>query len=146
MKLSTILFVSLLFAATLNAAPQPYAVNGLTTNILTLENETSSPKLLVVKFHADWCGSCRTLGTVITDLTNKLDGKSILFTELDFTNHSKKHQSLLLGAALGLDKVIASNNGTGFILVIDSETKEVKAKLNKTQSVKEMSKIITDLL
>jgi thiol:disulfide interchange protein len=52
-------------------------------------NITNNPILLVIKFHADWCDSCRVMGGVLTDLTNKLDGKSILFTELDITNNSK---------------------------------------------------------
>lgn len=104
------------------------------------------PKLMVVKFHADWCGSCKTLGPAITDLTNKLDGKPVLFTELNFTNTTTKNQTLLLASALGLEKVVQSNSGTGFILVIDTKTKEIKAKLDKTQSVKEMGKIISGLL
>lgn len=106
----------------------------------------ASPKLMVVKFHADWCGSCRALGPAITDLSNKLDGQAVLFTELDFTNITAKNQTLLLAGALGIEEVVKNNNGTGFILIIDGATKKVLAKLDKTQSVKEMSKIISNLL
>ncbi len=105
-----------------------------------------APQLMVVKFHADWCGSCRALGPALTDLSNKLDGQAVLFTELDMTNQTRKHQSLLLASALGLSEVVTQNPGTGFMLVIDGKTKEVKAKLDKTQSVKEMAKVITGLL
>ncbi len=108
--------------------------------------ENVQPKLLVVKFHADWCGSCRALGPVLTDLTNKLDGKPVLFTKLDFTNNSEKHQSNLLASALGIEKIVKENYGTGFLLVIDTKTKEIKAKLTKTQTVKEMAKEINTLL
>jgi thiol-disulfide isomerase/thioredoxin len=108
--------------------------------------ENVKPKLLVVKFHADWCGSCRALGPVLTDLTNKLDGKPVLFTKLDFTNNSEKHQSNLLASALGIEKIVKENYGTGFLLVIDTKTKEIKAKLTKTQTVKEMAKEINTLL
>ncbi len=108
--------------------------------------ENVQPKLLVVKFHADWCGSCRALGPVLTDLTNKLDGKPVLFTKLDFTNNSEKHQSNLLASALGIEKIVKENNGTGFLLVIDSKTKEIKAKLTKTQTVKEMAREINAFL
>jgi len=146
-NLLMVLFLSLIFAFTVNCTASQ---NGNSVvNVLTETNGTAkatAPDLLVVKFHADWCGSCRALGPAITDLTNKLDGQAVLFTELDFTNNSKKHQSILLASALGLDEVVANNKGTGFILVIDSKTKEISAKLDKTQSVKEMSKIISGLL
>ena len=108
--------------------------------------EDSQPKLLVVKFHADWCGSCKALGPVLTDLTNKLDGKPILFVELDFTNNTKKQQTNLLASALGIDKIVAENGGTGFLLVIDGKTKAVKTKFTKTQTVKEMANEINSLL
>jgi thiol-disulfide isomerase/thioredoxin len=108
--------------------------------------ENSQPELMVVKFHADWCGSCRVLGPVLTDLTNKLDGKPVLFVKLDFTNNTSKHQTKLLASSLGIEKIVAQNNGTGFLLVVDSKTKEVKAKLTKEKSVKEMTNEINSLL
>jgi thiol-disulfide isomerase/thioredoxin len=74
--------------------------------------ENTQPELMVVKFHADWCGSCRTLGPVLTDLTNKLDGKPVLFVKLDFTNNTSKHQTKLLASSLGIEKIVAQNNST----------------------------------
>ena len=108
--------------------------------------EIEKPELLIVKFHADWCGSCKAIGPALEDLANKLDGKAILFVELDFTNNSTKHQSNMLASALGIEEVVSTNNGTGFILVIDSKTKEVEAKLTKLQTTKEMGNKIVSLL
>lgn len=135
---ATIAFVFLLFCAVQGAAyAQLHASHGV---------QSSEPKLMVVKFHADWCGSCKAMGSVVTDLTNKLDGEPVLFTELDFTNNSTKHQSLLLASALGIEKALTDNKGTGFLLVIDTKSKQVKAKLTKTQSVKDMTKAIAGML
>lgn len=104
--------------------------------------QSTQPKLMIVKFHADWCGSCRAMGPVLEDLTNKLDGTPVLFVELDFTNNTTRHQANLLANALGIGEIVKNNNATGFLLVIDSKTKEVKAKLTKEQTVKEMVLII----
>ena len=147
LSLPILLFLSVLFSLNANALPQKSGYMTEEKMASKAGNElSSSPKLLVIKFHADWCGSCKALGPVLTDLTNKLDGKPVLFTELDFTNQSKKHQALLLASALGVDKIVAKNPGTGFLLVVDSKTKKVKATLNKKHSVKEMAEIITGLL
>lgn len=114
--------------------------------IVGISQDIPKPEVLVVKFHADWCGSCKALGPALEDLSNKLDGNSVLFVELDFTNNTTRHQSNLLASALGIDEIVAQNNATGFLLVIDSETKDVKTKLTKTQSVKEMATAITSYL
>ncbi|MBL4707700.1 MAG: hypothetical protein JKY48_04590 [Flavobacteriales bacterium] len=119
-------------------------VTFIPTKSFSQKNEYSD--LLVVKFHADWCGSCKAIGSALEDLTNKLDGKAALFLELDFTNNTTRHQSNMMASALGIEKIVLENNGTGFILVIDSKTKEVKAKLTKAQSAKEMGSQISSLL
>jgi|SaaInl0LU_22_DNA_1037365.scaffolds.fasta_scaffold04735_3 thiol-disulfide isomerase/thioredoxin len=112
----------------------------------SFSQEIAKPELLIVKFHADWCGSCKAIGPALEDLANKLDGKATLFVELNFTNNTTKHQSNMLASALGIEKIVSSNSGTGFVLVIDSKTKEVKAKFTKLQTTKEMGKKITSLL
>jgi len=121
------------------------AMSFIPSKAIAQDNNTET-ELMVVKFHADWCGSCRALGPVLTDLTNKLDGKPVLFINLDFTNNTTKHQSKLLASSLGIRSIVDHNNATGFLLVIDSKTKEVKAKLTKNHSVKEMAAEINSLL
>ncbi len=83
------------------------------------------PKLIALKFHADWCGSCKAMGPVFSDLQNKLDGKPVLFYQLDFTNNTTKHQAYLMASALDVDSVVNENPGTGFILLIDAKSKKV---------------------
>ncbi|MEM6261221.1 MAG: thioredoxin domain-containing protein [Bacteroidota bacterium] len=111
------------------------------------ETVIPEPNVYVVKFHADWCGSCRALGPVLEDLTNKLDGKPVLFVELDFTNQTTRHQANLLASGLGIGKHVAeSGYSTGYILVIDPDTKEVKKKLTKDLSMKQMAAAIQTYL
>ena len=113
---------------------------------IVFAQDTPEPEVLVVKFHADWCSSCKTIGPAFSDLSEKLDDQSILFIELDFTDNSTRHQANLLSSALGIDRIVAENNATGFLLVIDAETKEVKKKLTKVQSVEEMTNAIASYL
>jgi len=108
----------------------------LQTGFSQKSKEIEAPKLIVVKFHADWCRICHAMGPVFEDLQNKMDGKNILFIKLDFTNNQTKHQANMLGATLGISSVLKANyRRTGFILIIDPKTKKVLQKLTKDDDV-----------
>lgn len=98
----------------------------------------AQPDLLAVKFHADWCGSCKKMGSVFEDLRNKYDGKSVLFVTLDLTNGTTRAQAEFLAAALGFGDVYAQNSGTGFILLLDGKSRHQVAKLTADQNIKVM--------
>lgn len=99
----------------------------------------AEPKLIAAKFHADWCGSCKTIAPTHNELISKFSSEDVLFITFDKTDEATSNQSMLLAQALGIDEVYKSNEKTGFILLIDPQTKEVQGKLTKTQSVDEMS-------
>jgi len=113
---------------------------------VTIENAVDQPKLIVVAFHADWCPPCKVLGPKLTDALGEFTDKPVLFTKLDLTNDDTKYKSSLLASALGVYDVTSTTQGTGFALVLDAETKEVKAKLTKKHSAEEMAEVITKLL
>jgi len=111
------------------------------------KNDITPPKLIAVKFHADWCSVCRTMGPVFEDLQNKMDGSNVLFVKLDFTNNQTRHQANLLGAELGLSNILKQNyKRTGFVLVIDANTKKVLKKLTVDDDVYSMETKIKTLL
>jgi thiol-disulfide isomerase/thioredoxin len=111
------------------------------------KSSDDGPKLIAVKFHADWCGSCKAMGPILTDLTNKFDGTPVLFLEFDLTNQSSKNQAKLHAAALGLDRLWKENSGsTGKIYLVDPASKQSVAKLDKTHTIKDMSAKIKEAL
>lgn len=99
----------------------------------------TTPKILAVKFHADWCGSCKKLTPLFKDLENKFDGKNVLFVNLDFTNQTRKNRSLLLASGLNIGHIVEKNKGTGFVLLIDGKDKKILQKLTKKDAFKKMS-------
>jgi len=104
------------------------------------------PQIVAVKFHGDWCGSCRKMGSAFIDLQNKLDGSPILFVQLDLTNNTTKHQAVLLASTLGLSKAYTENPGTGFVLLIDAQSKKVVKRLTADMTFKQVAAEITTLI
>ena len=102
------------------------------------------PSVIAVKFHADWCGSCKAMGPVFEDLTNKFDGKPILFITLNMTNTTTRHQAEYLAAALGQENHWARlKSKTGIILLVDGFHKSELATLTAKQNIKEMGAELT---
>ena len=62
----------------------------------------ASPKIIALKFHADWCGFCKAMGPIFTDLQNKSDGKPVLFhAGFDEPNHPSSGRVACLGTGSG---------------------------------------------
>ena len=112
----------------------------------SLQADANEPQVIAVKLHADWCGSCKKMGTAFEDLSNKFDGKPVLFVTLDRTNNTTRHQSDLLASAIGAGKIAADNPGTGYVLLLDGKSRKVLGKLTADLSVKEMGKKLQGVL
>ena len=97
--------------------------------------ETEQPEVLGVLFYADWCGSCKVLDPEIQKARGKsnLDHEPVLFVRLDLTDATQRYQAGLMASSLGLGDFYEKNAGaTGFMLLVDAETKEVISMLTKT--------------
>ncbi|GEM_PF-650487 len=130
-------------------SPQPWKLpmNILRLLIVSLSLAAASlsaaeAELVVLKFHADWCGSCKTMGPVLEDLQNKFDGKAVLFLEFDRTNRSTEHQAMLLADVMDISPLYSEQKGTGYLLLVDAESGKVLDRFTKADTLKEMSKRI----
>lgn len=98
-----------------------------------------APQIIAVKFHADWCGYCKAMGSAFEELQAKHDAQPVLYVTLDQTREFNRRQSKFLAHALGLDDVWSEHGGkTGFVLLIDGKTRVVVAKLTHEQNLKQM--------
>jgi len=103
---------------------------------------SQKPEVIGVLFYADWCGSCKVLDPAIEKARGKsdLDNNPILFVRLDLTNATTRHQSELMAQTLGMGDFYEKNAGkTGFMLLVDADTKEVISTLTKAVDANEIS-------
>lgn len=132
---STLLILTVAFAGFGLSAPQ----NSRPTM------QDNGPAIIAIKFHADWCGSCKAMGPVFEELQAKYDQQPVLFVEFDQTREFNRRQSQYLADALDLGDVWDEHGGkTGFVLLIDAETKKVIERLGYERSLKEMGASLMD--
>ena len=106
-----------------------------------------APALYAVAFHADWCGSCKVLGSNVVKARGKsdLDSQNVLFVKLDLTNKATRDQSSLMASALGIKDFYEENNGkTGFVLLVNSKTGEAVGKLTKDMDSGQITTMIQE--
>lgn len=114
------------------------------SNVFSQEKE--SPTLYAVMFSADDCGDTKLMAPKVKDLQKELAGKKVEFVKFDLSTNESKEKTQDLANKLGLSNVLASNEGTGFVVLVDAKTKEEKAILTAKQSLDEMVAIVTNNL
>ena len=110
------------------------------------EDEKSETKLLALTFTSDHCSACKKLKPEVMALQPKLEGKSVEWVMFDFTSESTKVASKVKAAELGVADIYNKNQATGFVLLVDAESKETVAKLTSRQTSNEMYKIVVEKL
>ena len=104
--------------------------------------EKESPTLYAVMFYAGDCDDSKSMLPEVKDLQNELEGKKVDFVYFDFSTNESKEKTQDLANKLGLNDVLAGNQGTGFVVLVDVKSKEEKAILTTKQSLDEMLAIV----
>lgn len=95
-------------------------------------------KLYALTFHADYCGACKKLKPNVMELQTKTEGDAVEWVKFDFTSAESKAKSEKLASELGVADIYKDNQSTGFVLLVDADTKEKVGKLTSRQSSDEM--------
>lgn len=105
-----------------------------------------STKLYALTFHADYCGACKKLKPNVMELQTKTEGESVEWVSFDFTSAESKEKSKELATELGVADLYKENQATGFVLLVNADTKEKVGKLTSKQSSDEMYQTIQNIL
>lgn len=133
--------LGILMFLTLPASAQPEDTQ---TQAQTQEPLT---KIMAITFHADWCNSCKILNPMIKEARSRadLDDKGILFITLDLTNETRRAQAKMMAETLGISDFYARNdNKTGFMLVVDTKTRQALGKITKEIEPTNIEKILLE--
>ncbi len=101
--------------------------------------QEGAPKIIGLLMYADWCQSCKVLEPKLNKMKKDFDGKGIFFTRLNMTDEFTIYQSSLYASWVGFEEIFKENEGrTGYMLLIDPNSKKVLGKLVKTQTPDEI--------
>ena len=97
--------------------------------------QTDDPRVIALVFYADWCGSCKALDPRLDAVRAHSDLRTVSFVTLDQTNAEARRQSAGLAETGGYEAVYRANEGkTGFVLLLNAETKQVIGTLTVADS------------
>ena len=110
-------------------------------------SEKNQPKIMIVKFHAEWCGTCTRLEPTLVELKEKFEKKPIQWVVLDLTDEKTQSKAAYLAESLGISNHLQENGRkTGSLRVLNASTKELISTLTKKMNKDEMALAISKAL
>lgn len=124
-----------------------FMLAGMTQRACAQSSANSKPEIIAVKMHADWCGKCQKMAPILQKVKPKFAGGDVLFVRFDMTDTFTTEQSKLMADQMGLSDLFAKHKRrTGYMVLVDAQTKEELETLTSDQSAEELKQSIQALL
>ena len=120
---------------------------GLSMLTTKTEDRTSElPKRYVIMFHANYHGACKAMSPKVMELQSQVDADQVQFIMMDLTSTESKEKSAIKAKELGLEKIFKSKKGSGFVVLVDAQSKKQKAVLTRKQTSDDMLNAVQKFL
>lgn len=104
--------------------------------------EADKPTIIAIKYHADWCGSCQILGPAMKEAMAMDDFPAVTSITFDMTDDTTKESSAALAASNALSDFYNPSGKTGYVLLIDAQTKTPLAKITKANDAAAITAVV----
>ncbi|MEM7628674.1 MAG: thioredoxin domain-containing protein [Planctomycetota bacterium] len=111
------------------------------------ERQATEPKVLAVAMHADWCGTCQTLGPRLMEAAGPLEARGVQVVKADHTSRTDPQAESTL-TDIGLGDLYAKNGGkTGVVYLVDADSGAVLDEIRgANHSVEQIATKLTGAL
>lgn len=111
------------------------------------ERQATEPRVLAVAMHADWCGTCQTLGPRLVEAAGPLEARGVKVVKADHTSRTNPEAQATL-EGIGLGDLYERNGGkTGIVYLVDADTGRVLDEIRgANHSVDQIATRLTGVL
>ena len=108
--------------------------------------EASTPSLVAVQIHADWCSRSPAVAPIFADLLTQYGNEPVLFVTLDITDDVRRGQAELLAESLGIPQAFDQPFESGMIKLIDRESNALLASITGREESAEFEVRLAEFL
>lgn len=108
--------------------------------------DPSTPRLVAVQIHADWCARSPEVAPIFAELLTEYGNEPVLFVTLDITDDVKREQAKLLSVNLGIPLAFEEPFQSGMIKLIDRDDATLLAAITGREQLDELEVEITKAL
>jgi|GEM_PF-4449226 len=112
----------------------------------SVKNKPVLPRLVAVRYYADWCPRCPKTAPIYKDLLDKYGDSPLMILTLDVTSKNNSCQSRQLMKLLNIEWIENHNLETGSILLIDRKKNEILAVVKRMSERLNFEAALTDSL
>ncbi len=106
----------------------------------------STPSLVTVQIHADWCSRSPAVAPIFADLLTQYGNEPVLFVTLDITDDVRRGQAELLAESLGIPQAFDQPFESGMIKLIDRESNALLASITGREESAEFEVRLAEFL